>query len=178
MWFSDTFLFYSPPNSNLPFNTIDWVGNLLANIIQTGICPFRGALAYGEFWADEDNRIYAGGALLEAHQYAEAQDWIGFVVAPSALSQIRTRAIPEVILRPRYQKVKVPLKSKCGGNQPEMTNELYALRFGNYQKLGQDNCLKSLQSLKEQANQAGSGPSVISKYEQTIRFLKGSFETN
>ena len=172
MWFSDTFLFYTPPNSNLSFNSIDWVKNLLDYVIQRGICPFRGAVAYGEFWADEDNRIWAGRAFLEAHQYAEAQDWIVFVLAPSALRQICTRPNREGILRQHYRKVKVPLKSKCSGSQTDMTDELYAFRFGSFGNMGQENCLTNLQSMQEQAKQAGSDPSVLSKYDRTIRFLR------
>ena len=43
----------------------------------------RGGIALGEFHADVENSIYCGKALVEAHDMAESQDWIGAVLCPS-----------------------------------------------------------------------------------------------
>jgi hypothetical protein len=48
----------------------------------------RGALGTGQFYADKQNNIFIGSALIDAYTYAEKQDWIGFVVTPSAEKKI------------------------------------------------------------------------------------------
>ena len=45
--------------------------------------PARGALAFGQFYADTNNGIYVGRGLVEAYEEAESQEWIGAVFAPS-----------------------------------------------------------------------------------------------
>jgi hypothetical protein len=95
---------------------------------------------------------------------------IGYVIAPSALAEMGTRANPAERLQQHYRKVKVPLKSKCLRNQTDMTEDLYAFLFGSFHKCGHENCLKALQDMK---GQTGSEPTVLAKYDRTIAFLEG-----
>jgi len=50
--------------------------------------PARGAISYGEFYADSANGIYVGRALVEAYETAESQEWIGAVAAESLSGEL------------------------------------------------------------------------------------------
>jgi|SRR5271157_1328770 len=62
------------------------MGELLAEDI-----PIRGAISQGEFVrsAVRDSVFVAGRAVIDAYQFEQAQDWIGIMVAPSALARVR-----------------------------------------------------------------------------------------
>ena len=45
--------------------------------------PARGAISFGEFFADQRNSIFCGKALVEAYEVAEAQEWIGMSICDS-----------------------------------------------------------------------------------------------
>jgi hypothetical protein len=86
--FSDTFLFYTSDDSKSSFQAISHVSrSFFDESILAGI-PICGALAFGEFYADEANNLFLGKALIDAHEYGEKFDWLGFVLHPSALKKM------------------------------------------------------------------------------------------
>jgi hypothetical protein len=53
--------------------------------------PVRGAIAFGDFIrsAVGDGSVFvAGRAIIEAYTYEQLQDWVGVMLAPSALKQV------------------------------------------------------------------------------------------
>jgi hypothetical protein len=86
---SDSIIVYSKPlsRSDLAFqerlSAMLRIGRTLLDKLLEYSLPCRGALSFGEFHADPSDGIYVGSALVEAYEYAESQDWIGAVVAPS-----------------------------------------------------------------------------------------------
>src|SRR5208283_1513863 len=82
--FSDSFIVYSPSDSGGDFQFIDHVARWFTYNLISNYIPVRGALSCGGFYADKTNNIYFGPALNEAYKYGEAQDWVGFLLAPSA----------------------------------------------------------------------------------------------
>ena len=67
VWFSDTFLLYTTDDSAQSFTAIDLVARwFIFALIQTQI-PVRGSMAFGELYADSQNGVYLGTALVEAY---------------------------------------------------------------------------------------------------------------
>jgi hypothetical protein len=62
---------------------------LLVNLLGEGI-PLRGAIAFGDFIRDTvgQSAFVAGRAVIEAYQFEQQQDWIGVMLAPSAVAQV------------------------------------------------------------------------------------------
>jgi hypothetical protein len=52
--------------------------------------PIRGAIAYGSYFraAHTEGVFVAGKAIVEAYEYEKKQDWVGVMLAPSAVKQI------------------------------------------------------------------------------------------
>ncbi len=94
-WFSDTFLFFSTDGSSQSFASLELAVRDFLTRITSKRLPFRGAISYGESYADMENKILVSQALIEAHEYAEKQNWIGLVLTPSARKQLKNAA-PEL----------------------------------------------------------------------------------
>jgi len=62
---------------------------LLGDLLNEGI-PLRGAIAFGSLVrsAIAKSVFVAGRAVIEAYQFEQAQNWVGIMVAPSALSHV------------------------------------------------------------------------------------------
>jgi len=62
---------------------------LLADLLNEGI-PVRGAIAFGEFIRDTfgESAFVAGRAVIEAYKFEQHQDWIGVMLAPSAVVRV------------------------------------------------------------------------------------------
>ena len=93
-WFSDTFLMFSENDSISDFAYIEQAARLFAVGLIHRKIPFRGAISCGNFYGDFISNIYFGEALIEAYKYGEIQDWIGFVLCPSAVSRLSSLGFP------------------------------------------------------------------------------------
>lgn len=83
-WFSDSFILFSHDDTLKSFGaTIYSAGAFFGEAVCREM-PLRGALSFGEFYADVEKGIFLGLALIDAYEYAEAQDWIGLVITPGA----------------------------------------------------------------------------------------------
>jgi hypothetical protein len=62
---------------------------LLVDLLNEGI-PLRGAIAFGGFVREAfgESVFVAGRAVIEAYQFEQQQDWIGVMLAPSAVAQV------------------------------------------------------------------------------------------
>ena len=95
VWFSDTFLIYTSDDSAQNFAFIDQVSRWFVYfLLTTASIPVRGAISCGNFYADRSSNLYFGPALVEAYEYGEAQDWIGFLLSPSAVTRLDSLGIP------------------------------------------------------------------------------------
>jgi hypothetical protein len=61
---------------------------LFFDLLKEGV-PLRGAIAHGSFVRKAVKRsvFVAGRAVVEAYRFEQAQNWVGIMVAPSALEQ-------------------------------------------------------------------------------------------
>jgi len=89
MWFSDTFLFYAPNDLKESFVAMESISRWFVYFSILARIPLRGAMACDDFYADEENKMYFGKALIEAYNFGEKQNWIGLIFSPSATKQLK-----------------------------------------------------------------------------------------
>jgi hypothetical protein len=76
--FSDSILFYSVDDSyECPKTMLRVCGEFMNVVICGPSRMLRGAIAYGEFYADPKANAYVGKALIDAINLEGEQDWIG-----------------------------------------------------------------------------------------------------
>ncbi len=163
--FSDSFIIYTESDSGRDLACIDSVARWFVYNLITSRIPVRGALSCGDFYADKENSIYFGSALIEAHAYGEAQDWLGLLLAPSAVLQMDKLGVPAG-KRLNYAYGKIPFKP---GSTLGTARELPACILGQWISLnGQNPCIEAMAEMKNRA----VADSHVGKYERAIEFIQ------
>jgi len=171
-WFSDTFLLYSRGNAPSSFAAIEATTRWFVYYLISDGIPVRGAMAYGDFYADKENNIFFGQALIEAYHYGENQDWIGFVLCPSAVNQMAAIGLP-ANKRLNYAYWNIPYKKhkKADGI---LQKSLPAYIIGGSVEInGRNPCLDKLLEMKGKLTDSG----LVKKYENTISFIEANKRT-
>lgn len=169
-WFSDTFLLYSLDNTASSFTAIEATNRwFIYWLIYFGI-PVRGAMAYGDFYADKEKNIFFGPALIEAYRYGENQDWIGFVLTPSVISQMAAIGVP-ADQRLDYAYWNIPYKKYKKSLYGTLQEYLPAYIIGDSVRInGRNLCLEKLLQMKGILKDS----KLIRKYENTISFIEAN----
>ena len=171
-WFSDTFLMYSSDNSAPSFTAIEATTRWFIYFLICSGIPVRGAMACGDFYAEKINSVFFGQALIEAYHYGENQDWIGFILAPSAVNQMALIGLP-ASERLNYAYWSIPYKGGKGGDI-NLQESLPAYIIGGHTTINNRNpCLDKLLVMKGQQKDA----TIIRKYENTINFIEANKRT-
>lgn len=170
--FSDSFLIYTPDDTAGSFAALEsasrWFFNFV--LLRGDGFPLRGAMACDEFYADKSNGVFFGKALVEAHEYGEKFDWIGFVLSPSAVCRM---ANSEVNLpaneRLNYREWNAPAKRVVEKRVVTVEERITAYLIGASSSINDQNIyIPKLESMAQRADD----PGVKAKYFNTIRFLK------
>jgi hypothetical protein len=161
-WFSDTFLIYSESDAASDFVQMDMISRWFVFFLILAEIPVRGAIACGGFYADTSNQVYLGQALVEAYEFGEAQDWIGFLLCPSAVVRLDEVGLPAGKLL-NYAYSEIPSKKEMSPKR------LPACILGSWNTTnGENQLVRSLSDMK--AKQLES--SIARKYENTITFIE------
>lgn len=108
MTFSDTVVFYSLRDNILAFEHLIFAAlRILAVPLLYPQYRFRIGISYGEFHYDNQENLYVGKALVDAHELEKKQEWIGAVLSQEAFEKVETTAGGRVYL----MKYNVPLKN-------------------------------------------------------------------
>jgi hypothetical protein len=151
--FSDTFLFYSTTEE---IQDYPWLMSLATEFIEECFrhrFPMRGAISYGDITFRHNGRIIIGKAFVDAHYYAESQNWIGLVLTPSATEELEKHELYPACHG--FVLCDVPLKNK----EPK---ELYA-----YQFIGGSHIIHFLEEMRQQAPE-----NAKIKYDNTLAHIK------
>ncbi len=160
-WFSDTFLIYSESDAASDFAAMDMISRWFMHFLILAEIPVRGAVACGDFYADADNQVYFGQALVEAYEFGEAQDWIGFLLCPSAVTRLDQVGLPAGE-RLNYSYAEIPFKKAMPDQR------LPACVLGEWVKLnGENQVVLALSQMKTRQLEA----SIVRKYENAITFI-------
>lgn len=160
-WFSDTFIIYSRGGSEQDFAYVERVGRVFFQQLILHRIPVRGALTYGTLYSQSSKNIFVGPALIDAYSYGENQDWLGFVLTPSAFSRL-SETIVDLRYRAHYRPVTEP-----GIINHQPSSPIYAFAFNNGTVNGKNPYLSALEAMKQKA-----GPRYAQKYENTISFIR------
>lgn len=168
MWFSDTFLFYSEGNSAGDFLSLNSISGWFIYFMISKEIPVRGAISCDQFYADKEHALFFGEALLEAHKYGESQDWLGFLLCPSAVKQLRKVGSPaENFLNYAYWDI--PFTKDISEN----TARLPAFILGDCADPVYGRYLSALKRMRKK----GTTKAIVQKYDNTIAFIKANNRT-
>jgi hypothetical protein len=170
--FSDTIVLYSAADSARDFHAMfTAVVSLFSKALHYSV-PIRVGISKGIFYAEEKMSMYAGPALIEAHDLGEASQWLGIVlsksVAEDAIKQdLRSGSTHMVIdwdvptkngaIHAFVANWPVALKSSFRTKPPLTSEMLYSVfekYFGPFEELPE---------------------SVLSKYVNTVRFINEQY---
>ena len=160
-WFSDTFIIFTRGSSLEEFGLVEQVARLFFQKLILHEIPVRGAISYGDLYTQQEKNIFLGEALMDAYEYGEKQNWIDFVISPSAAKALDALGFP-MSERAHYRSVEKKGVITHPGNK-----SVYAYAFNNGTVNGVNPLLKSLQSMKD-----SSPKSQKIKYENTIEFIE------
>lgn len=158
-WFSDTFIIYTGSDSLEDFSHLENAARIFFRLLINKGIPVRGCISHGKLYSQAKKNIFIGPALIEAHTYGEALDWIGFCLAPSVEKKFKD-TLP---LEQRYFYRKISDKSVLRKAQ---TDYLYAYAFNDGLVNGKNIYRDKLQEMRQ-----CSPESVHNKYDNTLSFI-------
>lgn len=158
-WFSDTFIIYTSSDRLEDFARLESAARIFFQLLITKGIPVRGCISHGKLYSQSKKNIFIGPALIDAHSYGEALDWIGFCLSPSVEQKLKYDLPLEQ--RAFYRKISdktILRKAKA--------NYLYAYAFNNGSINGKNHFRNVLTKMKEQAPEG-----VKHKYDHTLEFI-------
>lgn len=161
-WFSDTFIIYSGSASLQDFARVESASRIFFQLLVMRHIPVRGCISFGKLYSQAKQNVFVGPALIEAHAYGEALDWLGFCLAPS----VERRLMADLPLNERvhYRRIsdrKVLRKAPA--------DHLYAFAFNNGTVGGQNPYRSALLKMKARSPEAAHP-----KYENALAFLNAA----
>lgn len=159
-WFSDTFIIYSRSDSLQDFAHVESAARIFFQLLLIERIPVRGCISHGKLYSQAQKNIFVGPALIEAHQYGEALDWVGFCLAPSVEEKLKC----DLPLEQRVHYRKVEDRRILRKVEAEY---VYAFAFNNGAVNGKNPYQKALESMKASAPQE-----VKKKYANSLAFLE------
>jgi hypothetical protein len=161
-WFSDTFIIYTKSDSLEDFAHLESAARIFFQLLIIKKIPVRGCISHGNLYSQARQNIFIGPALIEAHKYGEALDWVGFCLAPSVEKELKeTLPLGE---SPFYRKV-----SKKSILRNLEDPYVYAYAFNNGSLNGNNPFLGALHSMR------ASAPKIVKhKYNNTLDFIENA----
>lgn len=164
-WFSDTFIAYTLDGSYESFASIAFGSLQICAELVSIHRPVRGALGTGRLYAEQKKNILVGSALIDAYEYGEKQNWIGFAITPKAEEKFNDVA-------PKgktpwacgdYYEYDVPMKGENGEFHSE---KLWAANIEGFPEVRR--------IITEGANSQSLNDKYKIKYENTLTFLNST----
>ena len=163
-WLSDTFIIFTPDDSALSYSLIQQAGKHFFEKCLYSSVPIRGALAVGPFIRSHDGRSLMGKAFIEAFTCGEDQNWLGFLLSPSAISKARSFGL-EPAHHDFVYSDDIPMRKG-------KAQDVMAYRLQNGRANFSSPLIHFLQQMRHQA-----GIPHFEKYDRTIQFLQNHYRT-
>lgn len=110
-WFSDTVLLYTKHDTDEAVGELlQCVASLLFETILGGTTKIRAGIAYGDAYMEQENSIYVGMPIVEAHKLEQKQQWAGAALAPSACDRVAACGPSDAVARWWVTPWEVPLR--------------------------------------------------------------------
>jgi hypothetical protein len=165
-WFSDTFIIFTKGDSEKEFAYIEQVSRLFFQRLILNHIPVRGALTVGSFYADQDKKVFLGEALIDAYEYGEKQNWLGFLLTPHVYHHLKNSSIP-LKRRLCYRPADITSADIPKVVSHPNSKNVYAFAFNNIQINNRNPYLDAVVSMKAEA-----GKKDKVKYSNTEEFIK------
>ena len=167
--FSDTFLIYAPDDTFASYGQIDSCSRWFFQHSILKQIPLRGALGCGPFYADKPNGVFLGKALVDAYEFGERFNWIGYMLSPSAISRIQHSDINLPSCPIHFRKSQIQTKSGsaecvallCGGGKGR-----------DYIQPLEQMKQRSLEEMERNKKPVGQIKKVTEKYDNTLNFIR------
>jgi hypothetical protein len=159
-WFSDTFILFSRYGTDREFAAVEQAGRLFFQKLLLKDVPLRGALTFGKLYSRVDRNIFIGPALIDAYHYAEAQDWIGLILTPTAYRRCRSTVL-DLDNRAHYRRVEAEAVVRKFPRE-----DVYAFAFNNASIGGRNPYLEHIRAMR-----ATAPTECRHKYDNTEAFL-------
>jgi hypothetical protein len=158
-WFSDTFIIFSRGDSDHEFTLVEQAGRLFFQKLVLGRIPVRGALTVGKLYSQLERNIFIGEALIDAYEYGEKQNWLGFILTPRVYARLEQSSI-DLRHRIHYRPVGQPIIT-----HPRPEN-VYAFAFNNGPINGTNPYLEAVRAMRAEV-----ADSYKQKYINTEEFI-------
>jgi hypothetical protein len=158
-WFSDTFIIYSGSDSYDDFQSVEHVGRRFFEELIVHKIPVRGALTCGGLYSQSKSNVFVGPALIDAYNYAENQDWLGFVLTPSAAAKLDSA--DELQILSNYH----PMEDECAFKK-SLLGPVHGFTFRNTGSRAQNSFVEALKDMR-----ATAGKQHQAKYDRTLSFI-------
>lgn len=159
-WFSDTFILFSRGDTLQEFALLEQAGRLFFQRLILADIPARGALSHGALYSNLERNIFIGEALIEAYEYGEKQNWLGFLLTPSVYRKLLGTQLD---IRNRYNYRSVLEEDVI--SHPVREN-VFAFAFNNGTVNGANPLLSAIRRMKGRASQQ-----YQLKYTNTEQFI-------
>jgi hypothetical protein len=172
IWFSDTFIFYTPNDTFDSFSAIELFSRYFINTCINYLIPLRGAISFGSMYIDIENDLIVGKPLLESHRYCEHQNCIGLVITPSVKNEVSPFFDNGNTLKYCTDKIEFKFHNEKGIEYQHVDTIAYLLG-DTYGINGSQVILDKLIQMKTKI----TDEDIIRKYTNTINFIdkhKGS----
>jgi len=104
-WFSDSFIIFSRGDSDKEFERIESTSRKFFQKLILRKIPVRGALTLGPLYTQQEKNVFIGKALIDAYEYGEKQNWLGFVLTPRVHEHLLLKPHLVMITRLSYRMV-------------------------------------------------------------------------
>ncbi len=172
-WFSDTFIFFTRDNSKESFTHISKPAEHFCQFALKKSWPLRGAIGFGQLYADKPNNIFLGSGLIDAYENAEKQNWIGLVVTPKANGRLGQLGVDLKSRPAMFEEYDVPVKrkkTKNGSVFVEETERLFAVRIQELPNVIR--YVRQMQDTAKRRDPEGYRERYRVIYENTLRFFE------
>lgn len=144
-WFSDTFILFSRGDSLQEFSWVEQAGRLFFQRLVLAEIPARGALSHGKLYSNLERNIFIGEALIEAYEYGEKQNWLGFLLTPSVYRKLSGTKL-DINQRYNYRRV-----TEVGVITHSAPDNVFAYAFNNGTISGSNPLLSAIRRMKTKA---------------------------
>jgi hypothetical protein len=170
VWFSDTILFYSADDSLNSYSAIcNASRRFFDDCLQAGV-PVRGAMSFGDLYADKVNSLFFGKALVDACKYGDKFNWLGFVLHKTALEKKNEIGVKDNLSCYKEWKAEV----KAQGTKPIREESVVAYLPGpsSCQHVTEHNPFRASLAALEKMLGSAECENHKRKYRNTMQFIR------
>ncbi|MBN2183010.1 MAG: hypothetical protein JW715_13955 [Sedimentisphaerales bacterium] len=167
--FSDTFLFFTRDDSIQAFEFLhSTFDSFYRSVMTRDNWPLRGAIGFGQLYADIPKNIFLGSGIINAYEYSEKQNWIGSIVTQEANNRLKELNVD--LSQFDFKEYLVPFHKNGRTDLPE---KLFVSKI----HYNWPDVVKSIKQMQKELEsnkdiECAEMQKIIIKYNNTLKFFK------